>query len=308
MDGSVTLGAYVQEWLRTFKQCSVKQATYDRLVTSYDALKKHPISGVPIGDITPFTLQRYVNDLTHEYATLSTIKKQMRIVTSPLKHAAAYRLIPSDPTYGVKIPKLDLPQNEIETYSEEEQHKILNAVAKEGRPGGYAIALMLETGLRAGEALALRWRDVDIKAKRLRVTATIIRLANKNTALLQESPKSKTSRRTIPLTDKAIAILEHQKMVTTGQFVFDDGEKDKLENLSYEALRYQVQKVCSRAGVPFKGMHIFRHTFATNCYYKGVPVKILCKLLGHSSPSVTLNVYIHLYGDEFDELYAAINK
>ena len=53
-------------------------------------------------------------------------------------------------------------------------------------------------------------------------------------------------------------------------------------------------------------MHVFRHTFATNCYYRGCDVKILSKLLGHSSVTVTYNTYIHLFGDALEEMRAVL--
>ena len=78
------------------------------------------------------------------------------------------------------------------------------------------------------------------------------------------------------------------------------------ERLSYEALRWQTGCVCREAGVDYKGEHVFRHTFATNCYYKKVDIKILSRLLGHADVNITYNVYIHLYGDGFDEMYSAL--
>ena len=60
--------------------------------------------------------------------------------------------------------------------------------------------------------------------------------------------------------------------------------------------------------IAYKGEHIFRHTFATNCYYKGMDVKILSKLLGHADVNITYNIYVHLYGDGFDEMYSALVK
>ncbi len=76
--------------------------------------------------------------------------------------------------------------------------------------------------------------------------------------------------------------------------------------MSYEALRYQIQIACDQAGVPYKGQHVFRHTFATNCYYRGCDIKILSKLLGHSDVTVTYNTYIHLYGDALEEMRSVV--
>ena len=53
---------------------------------------------------------------------------------------------------------------------------------------------------------------------------------------------------------------------------------------------------------------MFRHTFTANCYHKGIDVKILFRLLGHADVNITYNIYVHLYGDGFDEMYAALVK
>lgn len=83
-------------------------------------------------------------------------------------------------------------------------------------------------------------------------------------------------------------------------------ETEKQQRLSYKALRYQLKKACAAADVPYKGEHVLRHIFTANCYHKGIDVKILSKLSGHSDVNITNNIYIHLYGDGFDELYDAL--
>ena len=75
-----------------------------------------------------------------------------------------------------------------------------------------------------------------------------------------------------------------------------------------EALRWQTKCACRDAGIEYRGEHVFRHTFATNCYYKGMDIKILSHLLGHADVNITYNVYIHLFGDGFEEMYEALCK
>lgn len=81
---------------------------------------------------------------------------------------------------------------------------------------------------------------------------------------------------------------------------------DIAGGVNYEALRYQTRIACQEAGIEYRGEHVFRHTFATNCYHKGIDVKILSRLLGHADVNITYNLYIHLYGDGFDEMYSAL--
>ena len=230
----------------------------------------------------------------------------MRIVTAPLKQASALHIIPADPGIGIRLPSrynVSKPERLIEAYTTQEQTALLNVLSSGRRTGYFAIALMIETGLRVGEVLALRWQDVQLTRKRINVRNTVVRLANKKQSFVQDSVKSESSRRTIPLTPEAINILEEQYARRTNEWVFvnDDGER-----LSYEALRYQTRKACEEAGIEYRGEHVFRHTFATNCYHKGIDVKILSRLLGHADVNITYNLYIHLYGDGFDEMYEAL--
>ena len=306
MNASISLTSYIAEWLATFKETTVKQSTYDRLLTSAKALEAYTIAYKPIGEITSIDIQHYVNDLTKRGYGLSTIKKQMRIVTAPLKQASALHIIPADPGVGIRLPSrynVAKPEKIVEAYTAEEQTALLNVISSGRRKGYFAIMLMIETGLRVGEVLALRWQDVQLTRKRIHVRNTVVRLANKKKSFVQDSVKSESSRRTIPLTAEAIRILECQFAHKRNEWVFtnDDGER-----LSYEALRYQTRKACKEAGIEYRGEHVFRHTFATNCYHKGIDVKILSRLLGHADVNITYNLYIHLYGDGFDEMYEAL--
>lgn len=306
MDASISLTSYIVEWLTTFKQTTVKQSTYDRLLTSVKALEGFEIATMPIGEITCIDIQRYVNELIKRGYGLSTIKKQMRIVTAPLKQASALHIISADPGIGIRLPSrynVAKPEHLIEAYTDEEQTALRSVLSGRQRNGYAAIALMIETGLRVGEALALRWQDVQLTRKRIYVRNTVVRLANRKQSFVQDSVKSESSRRTVPLTPEAIRLLERLYERRKNEWVFtnDDGER-----LSYEALRYQTRIACQEAGIEYRGEHVFRHTFATNCYHKGIDVKILSRLLGHADVNITYNLYIHLYGDGFDEMYTAL--
>ena len=303
MTASISLTTYIAEWLTTFKETTVKQSTYDRLLTSARALEEYDISNKPIGEITCVDIQRYVNDLTKRGYSLTTIKKQMRIVTAPLKQASALHIIPADPGVGIRLPSrynVLKPERLIEAYNDKEQTALLDVLSRGQRKGYPAIALMIETGLRVGEVLALRWQDVQLSRKRINVRNTVVRLANKKQSFVQDSVKSESSRRSVPLTPTAICLLEDLFVTKRSEWVFTNSDGERL---SYEALRYQTRKACTEAGIEYRGEHVFRHTFATNCYHRGIDVKILSRLLGHADVNITYNLYIHLYGDGFDEMY-----
>jgi integrase len=176
------------------------------------------------------------------------------------------------------------------------------------KPQYGVIMLMLEAGLRVGEALGLRWEDVLWNKRALYIRRTLIRMSNQAETYVQDSPKSKTSVRKIPLSAKALVVLEKlfDRSLTKEGFVFAR-EDDSSLPYSYSSVEFHIKSLCKDLGISYKGMHAFRHTFATNCYNKGCNVKILSKLLGHADVSITYNIYIHLYGDALDEMRKVID-
>ena len=306
MNNQLTLLEFIDVWLELFKKNSLKIASYGRLITSKNALEHYEISRKKICDISFFDIQRYINSLVDAGYSLNNIKKQVLIVTAPLKQAAAMKVLTADPSIGIRMPteaKVQKKAKEIIAYTKEEQDKLRKKISMEPDNVGYAaVAFQIETGLRAGELLALKWSDVNITQCKMRVHATIVDPQYTNKASYQDSSKSKSSNRTIPLTPKALVILKHLKEHKTTEWVFE-----KYNNrLSYQQLKKKKKKLCHEAKVKYHGEHVFRHTFATNCYYKGIDVKILSRLMGHSSVQVTYNIYINLYGDGFDDMYAAL--
>lgn len=306
VDDNMTVMEFIEMWLETFKKNSVKSASFARLVTSKNTLAGYSIASRRIGELNFFDIQKYINELVEDGYSMSNIKKQLRIITSPLKLAAAMKIIPADPSVGVSLPVEDRVKKQtknIIAYTSDEQDRLFKRVAVSPfNPGYMAILFMIETGLRSGELLALKWKDVQLDRSRMHVHATILTPSSTAKATYQDSPKTKSSNRIVPLTPKAKAILKRLMEERQTEWVFESS----CQRYSYKQLMYQTKKLCREAGVPYYGEHVFRHTFATNCYYKGIDVKILSRLMGHSSVSVTYNTYINLYGDGFDEMYAAL--
>ena len=307
LNANMPLSEYIDIWLSTFKKRRLKPASYQRLVISAKALEAFAISKQPIGEISFFDVQEYVNQLSDRGYGFTTIQKQFRLLTAPMKQAASMKIIPCDPTVGIELPapvnvkKLKRVNN---AYDKEEQARLLTVIQQDGGVGAACIAFMIETGLRPGEALALRWKDVDVGRNRVKVCATVVNLMHKSKAYIQESPKSASSVRIIPLTKRAVQMLMLARSLSDSEWVFENHG----DRLSYAALVYQTKKLCRAANIPYRGEHVFRHTFATNCYYKGVDIKILSKILGHSDVKVTYNTYIDLYGDAFADMYNALTS
>ena len=144
------------------------------------------------------------------------------------------------------------------------------------------IVLALNTGMRIGELCGLHWEDVDFEKSRLRVVNNFVRGQ-------MTTPKSKTSKRTIPLNRDAVRALraqQHDRAPTV--FYMDEGEP-----VGKGRMRWPLWRACDRAGVRRMGWHKLRHTFASHLVMRGVSLKAVQELLGHATIQMTMR-YAHL--------------
>lgn len=298
------------EWLEEHKKNSVKPLTYDRLVIAYKLMRRYTIADWPVNEITCRIMQHYLNNLVTDGYSMSTIKKQFNLLTAYWKYEMAIGEIEKPVYMGVSLPSesaISSPQREIETYTHREQSKMLDILETSDKDQHIVMLLMLETGMRIGEVLALTWGDVLWSRRAISVRGTLIRMSSEPTTFVQNTPKSKTSRRTIPLSDRAYEALERlaDKKGQANRLIFATDDDPSIPH-SYSSIRFHAKKLCKDLGIEYKGLHAFRHTFATNCYERGCNVKILSKLLGHADVSITYNIYIHLYGDALEEMRKAL--
>ena len=297
----------IESWMVMYKEKSVKASTYDRMKTSFELMKHYPISAVDTSTIGVEDIQNYVNKLVDDGYALSTIKKQYHLIGAFIEHENLMGNMTRPIHKGVKLPSESVvkkDKKEVCFYTRDEQDKLKAILWRENNPACDVALIMLETGMRVGEALALCWSDIDWRRRAVRISKTVVRIVHQKKSYVQQSAKSHSSNRTIPLSNDAYDILDKiYKRGPVGSYVFHNEDGSRI---SYEALRWRVSKACDEAGVPYYGQHVFRHTFASNCYERGCDVKKLSRLLGHSDVTITYNVYIHLFGDELEELRSVL--
>lgn len=162
----------------------------------------------------------------------------------------------------------------------------------------YQYRFLLQTGLRTGEMVGLRWSDIDLDNRTLTINHTMeYRHSTKEWRVGE--PKSKSGYRTIPLTDEAVEILKLQKQknrsfkvipMEWADIVFLCKKGTPVKNSTYDTMLF---KLCDKAGIERFSMHVLRHTFATRCIEAGMKPKTLQTILGHSNIGITMNLYVH---------------
>lgn len=301
-----SLQDFILYWLDNVKARTVKAATLKRLYSEAKTLETYPISKMVISDIKLFDIQEYVNQLVDDGYRYNTIAAQRLIVTAPLRYAYQTDLVDKDYSSGVKMPAKETvltADRIVEAFTDEEQAALREYIR--ANPGVFAsiTEFLLETGLRVGEAQALCWSDIDFRRDTLRVNKTLLNGRPGNQNIVQLSAKTKSSTRTIPLSKRAREILQERLAVKNGDYIFHR----EGNTISYSGLIKWFKKACKASGCHICGVHVLRHSFATNCYYKGCNIKILSRLLGHASTSITYNTYINLYGDGIEEMRSVVN-
>lgn len=173
----------------------------------------------------------------------------------------------------------------------------------EGKSYENQFRFVLQTGLRTGELVGLKWEDIDFENKTLKVQRSMKYRYSVGVWRVGE-PKSKSGYRTIPLTDEAIRILRAQKEknrtikvipMEWAEQVFLSRKGEPVKNSTYDTALF---KICDKAEIKRFFMHVLRHTFATRCIEGGMMPKTLQRILGHSNIGITMNLYVHITEEE----------
>jgi integrase len=308
--GNLTVGEYLERWLGDVKD-TVRQSTHERYEYAIHPHIVPALGRIKLKSLTPAQVRWFYRDRLDSGLAPATVHKLHVVLHKALKAAVADGLIPRNAAAGLKLPRIT--REEIDPLNAEESRTLLEAARGDRLEALYVLAL--NTGMRQGELLALKWEDVDLERGVLRVRRT---LTHANKAYVLGEPKTKNSRRTIRLTTGAVTALrahlsrqlEEMERVSSlyqpGGLIFatETGtiiNPSNLRNRSFKPL-------LKRAGVPLIRFHDLRHTCATLLLSKDVNAKVVSEMLGHASISITLDIYSHLLPDMQEKAVLALEE
>lgn len=308
-----TLNQYMEQYLQLYKMNTLKGVSYDTYEAVFENHIRNTIGYKKMSEITKDEIQRLINDKsgTKSYATLSKIKVLLNMC---FKHALEDDEIFKNPVQGVKLPnrsevavkarKIDiLTQEEIEVIKAAAVTNLKDDMTKKFAP---AFLLMVNTGIRKGEMMALTWNDIDLENRVLYVKRTMTAIQNRNwkegekrILVTTTEPKSASSKRSVPLNGLAMEAIDRIRDYQKGNCPEDgyllSGKKKQMipQEFMYRAFDHILER---GMGEEYKhhGLHVLRHTFATKALRAGVEISDVSKILGHSSVSITYNTYIHV--------------
>lgn len=195
--------------------------------------------------------------------------------------------------FSTECVRLKRSRGDIRVFSREEEQKLLDYLTGNMDLPAMGIFLCLFTGIRVGELCAMKWDDISLEEKRMRVCKTMMRIRTdgkqeEKTEVKISEPKSACSIRTIPLPDPVMGLLEGFHM--PGAFLLTGDSERYVEP---RTMQNRFKKILSACGIREANFHATRHTFATRCIELGFDVKSLSEILGHANVSITMNRYVH---------------
>lgn len=282
---------FCEEWIQLEKG-KVKESTY----VKYDSvMTKHILPKLggcfPLG-INTMLVEQFKQELLGEGLSAKTVRDILTVLRSVLKYTAK-QFPGAFPTVEISYPKE--PKKEVRVLSQEEQRRFVSYLETDMDECKLGILLALLTGLRIGELCALRWENISLRERTLRVNATMQRIRDLErsgqgkTKVVIGSPKSDTSARMIPLTDSAVRLCGQFDPHRPAAFLLTGTERF-MEPRQVQKRLAKYTKECGLEGVHF---HTIRHTFATRCVEVGFEIKSLSEILGHANTTITLDRYVH---------------
>lgn len=300
-----TLNNYFNHYI-DLKSGHTKQSTLAQYKSVYKVHIKPYIGEYKLKTINKQVCLNLRKQLQKNDISCSRINEVYKLLGAIFTMAVEDDLIIKSPIQGIKPLKNDNKEKASETIhralTEEEQKAFTDGLKAYGIWYYELFALLLLTGLRINEALALTWSDIDYKNNVITITKT--RAIDLDYQIIITSPKSATSNRTIPMNDniKRILKMQRKKLNTLASY------KAIGENVFYsvngivpreDAVNYQIESTLNRLAkdniiIERFTVHALRDTFATRFIEQGGTMQTLKTILGHSSLKLTMDLYAHV--------------
>lgn len=299
-------GMWINERRMTCKPSTVynsEKIYYKHVAPTMGLLK---ISNIELFHINQFLNEKRKSVSVHTINNIKTVlsgmfkmaQKQKYMIVNPIT------LLETCKNYEVDVNKkrkilTDDEINTFLTYGTSKKHCFIDL---------YKFLLM--TGVRIGEALALRWSDVDFEKRVISINKTFMQTVK--VKKYNQTPKSKSSVRLMPISDELLELLNFHKTTkfSGDDFVFVGKRKQPLSKNSVDrsldnliiGFNKKEEDLAQKENrepqfLPHIHPHMFRHTFATKCFEKNIPPKIVQNYLGHASVKTALDVYTHIQND-----------
>jgi integrase len=291
----LTVGAFLLDWLEEEHKHNIAHSTYKR----YRALLVHHINpvidGIELQKVSPSDISSVLTRMRESEQSPRSQQQARALLSVGLGEAENKGYIALNPVKKVRIPINKV--KEIDPLGIDDVKRLLETYKGTYMSARLHIALLC--GLRQGEALGLRWQDVDLETGLIEVRNQVQKIDGE---LQLTGLKTDRSRRCVALTSASLESLkEHRQLVASMKKVSgiawqeNDFVFPHLNGTAHPAtLDYDSWKRSLRlCGIKTRRLHDARHTAATLMYSQGVGIEVISRALGHSSSAITSKLYVH---------------
>ena len=321
-----TVEKLVAEFLWTFKRPTVSDVTFEWYLTVARTHILPALGTTPVKELTPFTIQTLLNRLhSQDHLSERTVKGVRDILNQAYNHAIKMKLAEINPVFGTKLPKQShsVTEDSAKAIPVDDRIKILK-VAETDLRMKTAITVLMFTGMRVGEFLALTWGSVDFQYGTITIDRAITHACayNEDGSLKSRETvvggtKTQCSVRKIKVSPVVMNVLkewraalpDHMRiavkpdLLAPGAVVFPN---DIGKMRTYDGFRTTYKRFMAENNLGDYPLHSYRHTFATMLLEKGVNPKVVQKLLGHRDIETTLGTYSHVLPEVFDGIAGVV--
>lgn len=292
-----TIRSFLQSWLMG-AQPSLRPMTFQ----SYESIIRTQllprVGRVPLSRLHPRDVQRMEAGMLAEGLSPKYVRNVHGVLHRALDRAVQWHLVAVNAADGVDLPHRK--PREMSALTPDQARTVLTAASGDELEALWV--LMILSGLRQGELLALRWKDVDLDAGHLAVVANSVRVSRRTRGLLgiksaeplRGEPKTARGRRVVELSSLGVEALRRHRQrsnvihIAGHVFTRPDGR-----TIAVQTVYARWHRLLERAGVPVVRPHDARHTTATLMLGQGVHPKLVSEMLGHANTAITLDLYSH---------------
>ena len=286
------LKEYLDTWAESTLKARVTEKTYNDYKDRLNWYVKPALGDLKLQQIGPEAIQELYNNMLDRGLSPRSVRYTHAVLKNALQQAVKWGKLYRNPCDLVDLPKQK--KDEMKILNPDQVAEFMEAVTLS--PWKAFFSLLITSGMRPGEALALRWSSVDFSKNRVTVNRSLVRKRGGGYEL--QEPKTSRSRRTIPLPSSTIEDLkelkEGQKVVKLEGFIFSDKTGEPVHD---RTMYKEFKRIIKDAKLPDLRLYDLRHTCATLLLAAGENPKIVSERLGHANITLTLDTYSHVLPD-----------
>lgn len=314
-NSNIKFQPYSEIWIKDYGEQNLAPKTLARY-KEYLKRINMAIGHIKLKDLQPLHLNAFYRNLSEDGVNLKakrddkgniiangklspkTIVEHHRVISKLLSTAVKWNYINDNVAKRADPPKVSA--KDIDFLNESETKEMLKALKDEPITYRTMIMLLIYTGMRRGELFGLEWKDIDLENGYLNIVRTSQYIGNKT--LITKEPKTKSSRRTMKLSDDIIKMLKvYRAWQTEHRFKIGSewNDTDRLFTqwnglpMYPDSLTKWFKHFLKRHSLRQVALHSLRHTNATLMIAEGTDIRTVSNRLGHSNTSTTLNIYTH---------------